>query len=226
MITIKNLKKIYNSRTILDIESLVIEDGQKIAIMGKNGAGKTTLAEIIMGIIKPTSGEVVISKDLDRLNAVFQETEFSDVLSLQDVANFYKEIFKSDKNTDELFTKYEIDGLQKSKFKKLSGGQKQKFKFLIGNLNDPNLLLLDELATGLDYEWRINIINILKKELQRDDTTLVLISHELREVAALADRVIVLKQGVIEKDFQITKDFKNNIELLEKELGWKNEVNL
>lgn len=223
MIKITNLLKKYGNRTILDIEELIIEDDQRIAFMGKNGTGKTTLSEIIMGIIKPTSGKVEVDIQNLRKNAVFQETNFSDETNIYRVAKLYRDMFKSDVDIDSLFDEFELSTVKKNKFQKLSGGQQQKFKFLIASLNNPNLILLDELSTSLDYEWRRNILQIIKNRIAAIDATMLLVSHEINEVATLCQRVILLDNTKILKDFKLTKDLNENKKILEKELGWDNE---
>jgi ABC-2 type transport system ATP-binding protein len=153
MITINNLKKTFRKYAILDIDNLVIGDNEKVAIVGKNGVGKTTLCEIIMGTQAPTSGKIETSIDDLRKNAVFQETGFSNDVNIYSIAKFYQDIFRArDFDLDASFEKYEIADLKKRRYNRLSGGQKQKFKLLISQLNQPNLLLLDELTTSLDYE--------------------------------------------------------------------------
>mgnify|MGYP005982420453 CR=1 FL=1 len=221
MITINNLKKTFRKYTILDIDNLVIGDNEKVAIVGKNGVGKTTLCEIIMGTQAPTSGKIETSIDDLRKNAVFQETGFSNDVNIYSIAKFYQDIFRArDFDLDASFEKYEIADLKKRRYNRLSGGQKQKFKLLISQLNQPNLLLLDELTTSLDYEWRQKIFKILNQMSHENKATILLISHDPEEIGALCDRVIILKDTKIFKDFTLKGDAKERVELVRKELAW------
>jgi ABC-2 type transport system ATP-binding protein len=225
MITINNLKKNFRNYTILDIENLVIGDNEKVAIVGKNGVGKTTLCEIIMGTQLPTSGRVETDIADLRKNAVFQETGFSNDVNIYSVAKFYKDIFKAyDFDLDAAFEKYEIADLKKRRYNRLSGGQKQKFKLLISQINQPNLLLLDELTTSLDYEWRQKIFKILNQMSRENSATILLISHDPEEIAALCDRVIILQDGGIFKDFAIKGDYQAKVEIVRKELAWDETI--
>ncbi|AHB36486.1 ATP-binding cassette domain-containing protein [Spiroplasma apis] len=217
MYIIENIKKIYQKKAVLNIKHLTVDDYEHLGIMGVNGSGKSTLGEIILGTKKPTEGTLKIdNKDL-RKNAVFQETSFDNEINLKQIANFYNELFKASANIDELFQIFELDDFKKAKYAKLSGGQKQKFKLLISFINKPNLLLLDELTTSLDYQWRKKIINLIKEYLNKNKVTLILVSHDVSEVASLCKRVVYLEKGNIVKDIALGSDYKNNLEILEKE---------
>ncbi|QGS52296.1 ATP-binding cassette domain-containing protein [Spiroplasma tabanidicola] len=218
MIKIKNLKKTYNNKTVLNVENLTLDQNQCIGIMGKNGAGKTTLVEIIMGSKKQNEGDVIIDKTDLRKNAVFQECQYEQDLNLITIARFYKKLFKSNEDLEVLFEKFELKEFKRKRFIKLSGGEKQKFKLLIAFVNKPNLLLLDELTTSLDFIWREKIYDVLNDYIKENKTTILMVSHDVNEVAKLCQRVIFINDGIVKKDLNLNKDIKENIEILEKEV--------
>lgn len=157
MIKVTNLKYFYKKNQVLNIESLVINDGEKVAFMGLNGAGKTTLVELLLNLKAKYQGQKVIDWDYT-YNAVFQESSFHADISLKELFYLYCKLYKVSKNHTEYFAKFQLTEVQNNKFKKISGGQQQKFKFLISLLNEPDFLVLDEISTSLDYEWRKKLL--------------------------------------------------------------------
>jgi ABC-2 type transport system ATP-binding protein len=225
MITVNKITKKFKDHLVLDIEHLIINSNEKVAIVGQNGAGKTTLAEIILGTQEPTSGKVEFDRKHTVRNAVFQETGFAPEISIYSVAKFYADIFNCrDVNLDELFEKFDIKEVKRKRYQKLSGGQKQKFKLLIALMNNPKLLLLDELTTSLDYVWRQKIFKLLNT-LTKDDGIVLMISHDPEEIANLCDRVILIENTKIKKDFKLSGDFKNKVQTIREELRWDETVN-
>ncbi|AOG60438.1 ABC transporter ATP-binding protein [Spiroplasma helicoides] len=218
MIEIINLKKSYSKNEVLNISNLKIESNQCLGIMGQNGSGKTTLSEIIMGSKKQSSGEIKLEIENISKNAVFQECQFEPDLSLKSIVKFYKGLFKSKEDTDELFKRFDLENLKRKRFNRLSGGQKQKFKLLVAFINRPNLLLLDELTTSLDYVWREKIHKIIIDYVKNNPTTVLLVSHDVNEIAKICNRVILLDNGSIVNDLNLTDDFKKNLDILEKEV--------
>ncbi|AKU80178.1 ATP-binding cassette domain-containing protein [Spiroplasma turonicum] len=223
MITLKNIIKKYDNDVILNINELVIKNNERVGIMGVNGSGKTTLVEIIMGTRKPDQGQLIFDEDIKDKNAVFQECNFELDLNLNTIANFYRKLFKSNENLDRLYEKFELIDFKKKKYNKLSGGQKQKFKLLIAFINNPKLLLLDELTTALDYEWRTKIIQEVAEYSNLRNPIILFVSHDISEISKICNRVIFLKKGLIINDIELTENYSTNLSLLEKEL--KNVTN-
>ncbi|AKX34097.1 ABC transporter ATP-binding protein [Spiroplasma litorale] len=218
MIKVSNVFKNYSKKIVLKNINLEIKKGEKIAIMGLNGSGKTTLAEIILKIFSPSSGEVVYEDKNISKNATFQDINFDGELNLKQLVNFYCGAFKVKVNTSEYFKKFDLENETKQKYLKLSGGQKQKFKFLITLLNNPKLLLLDELTTSLDYLWRHKIVLLIKDYIIKNDCTLIMVSHDIEEVSQLCDRVLLMSNGEIIKDLDLKKTKEESINILKKEI--------
>ncbi|AHI52997.1 AAA family ATPase [Spiroplasma culicicola] len=171
-----------------------------------------------MGTIKPSSGSIQIEIENLRKNAVFQLTSYGNESHILDIAKMYFDLFHSQLDLNQLFSQFELDDQKKKKFNKMSGGQQQKFKFLIALLNNPNLLLLDELTTSLDFVWRSKIIGLLKNAIEKSEATVILVSHDKEEIAHLCDRVIYIENGKITKDIMLPKKFKEKVILIESEL--------
>ncbi|PPE04483.1 ABC transporter ATP-binding protein [Entomoplasma ellychniae] len=228
MLSLVNINKKYKSLPILKDINLNIKENEKIGIMGVNGSGKTTLAEIIFGVIKPNKGKIIFSNsNIVIKNAVFQDVSFDGELKLRSIFKFFCSALKvkcDNKKISEKFEKFELENQLNLRYSNLSGGQKQKFKFLIALLNNPNFLLLDELTTHLDYEWKIKIVDLVTKYLDTKECVLLLISHDSYEVAKLCDRVIVIKDNVINKDFKLSSNFEESL-LIIKKMVYDNDCN-
>ncbi|PPE06256.1 ATP-binding cassette domain-containing protein [Mesoplasma corruscae] len=228
MLSLVNISKKYKSLPILKDINLNIKENEKIGIMGVNGSGKTTLAEIIFGVIKPNKGKIIFSNsNIVIKNAVFQDVSFDGELKLKSIFKFFCSALKvkcGNKKISEKFEKFELENQLNLRYSNLSGGQKQKFKFLIALLNNPNFLLLDELTTHLDYEWKIKIVDLVTKYLDTKECVLLLISHDSYEVAKLCDRVIVIKDNVINKDFKLSSNFEESL-LIIKKMVYDNDCN-
>lgn len=208
MIILKDVIKNYRKQIVLDIPDLKIEENDILGIIGANGSGKTTLAEIILGTKKVTKGKVSYQDDITKIkrNAVFQESSFDSELNLEKLFGFYQKLFHANKNLEEEFNTFNLNHLKKKHYDKLSGGEKQRFKLMIALINDPDLILFDEISNSLDLKTKKWIINIVKKNDKNQ--TILMISHEPEEIFTLCNRVIKLEHGKIIKEIktkQITK---------------------
>lgn len=187
---LRNLSIRYSKNVILENVNLTVHDGERIGILGKNGTGKTTLVETILGVNNAfVSGELLYFNDIEfSMKAVFQEYEFDRVISLKKIYKLYSLIsgIKPTNNIKELFQSFGLADKQDSKFYKLSGGQKQKFKLLMWLSLRPRLVILDEITSSLDIEWRKEILMILKDYFAKNpNASLILISHDYRELQHL-----------------------------------------
>ncbi|WP_342259248.1 ATP-binding cassette domain-containing protein [Spiroplasma endosymbiont of Dioctria linearis] len=194
MIKLTKLKYFYKKNKVLDIESFIINDGDRIAFMGLNGAGKTTLIELILNLKNSYKGNFYCDKKYI-YNAVFQDSNFNADISLKDIFYLYCKLYKISLDHNIYFNNFELKEIMNNKFIKISAGQQQKFKFLIALLNKPNFLVLDEISTSLDYKWKIKIINIIYNYVyQNNEINLLLVSHNPEEVAKICNRVIFFRK--------------------------------
>ncbi|AUB31242.1 ATP-binding cassette domain-containing protein [Spiroplasma floricola] len=206
MIEIKNIVKKYKKNEVLRGIDLTISDNEAIAILGSNGCGKTSLAEIIAKFIKPTSGEVTYF-DQNKKNAnkkvgmQFQDGSWPIGTRVYDLIKFFKnkEYFETEefKELSEVFSLQEII---KKDMCSLSGGQRQRTNCFLSIINKPDILILDELITGLDLEMQIKLVNFFKKYKEENKIILLIVSHIPEEVESLCERIIILKDGLVYED--------------------------
>lgn len=191
MISIKNLKKCYGERTVLDIRELRIHDGDTVAFAGANGSGKTTLLRILAGTLKATEGEVDISKEV--LYLPQQSYAFR--------GNLLKNITLggADKNeAKHLLEKLELSHLTDKKASSLSGGELQRLALCRLLVRDCRLLLLDEPTSACDAEGAQLVISAIKDYQKKNGCTVLMSTHSPVLAANAADRLIILNSGKIE----------------------------
>jgi len=202
MIHIENLKKSYGSNEVLKGINLSIEKGSCTALVGRNGTGKSTLVDIICKTTKANSGTVLYdfedSNLFDHIGVQIQNAQFDGRLTVKEIINLWKSIYggaKSDLN--ELIDILELKPIMNNRSERISGGQKQKLSILLSLFHDPELLIFDELTTGLDATTREDVQQYLKMLNQKRGKTIFIVSHYMDEVEALCDKVYFLKDGVI-----------------------------
>lgn len=235
-ILVENLSYIYMKGTpfekaALDNINLKIDDGEFVGIIGHTGSGKSTLVQHLNGLLKPSSGKVIINgidvsgknlKELRRLvglvfqypeHQLFEETVYKDIafgLLKQGIA---------DKEADARIREaaaavgLKEDLLEKSPFE-LSGGQKRRAAIAGTLVLKPSILVLDEPTAGLDPAGRDEIFNIIKELHASTHITIILVSHSMEDIARLVDRVIVMNDGKLDMDGDV-KDVFGNMERLE-----------
>ncbi|AST93519.1 MULTISPECIES: ABC transporter ATP-binding protein [Sutcliffiella] len=203
MLEIVDIKKSYGKKEVLKGVSFTVEKGDFLAIIGKNGVGKTTLTNIICQLVKQDSGKVKYGfqeKDIySKIGVQTQSGDFDDRLKVDDMCTLWRKIYNVDATkVDQLLERFDLTGVRKQYIKTLSGGQKQKLNILLSLLNDPELLILDELTTSLDAISRHEMRKYLK-QLNEQGKTIVMISHYMDEVEDLCNKVVVLKDGEVEQ---------------------------
>ncbi|QBQ08029.1 ABC transporter ATP-binding protein [Spiroplasma gladiatoris] len=212
IIEINNLTKKFKQKVILEDISLQIEQGEAVAILGRNGAGKTTLIEMIAQSSKPSKGSIKINIEgnlKQEIGIQFQEGNWPSGLCAKDVIEFYVSVFPnfSIEKFNELNKIFEVKDFYKTPLNRLSGGQKQRFNALLSIINDPKIIILDELTTGLDMELQFKILNFFK-EVVKNNKTLLIVSHHPEEIEALCKRVIVIDNKKVLLDSSV-EDIKN-----------------
>jgi ABC-type Fe3+/spermidine/putrescine transport system ATPase subunit len=180
--------------------------GQKIAIAGETGSGKSTLLKIIAGLEQPDSGEIYFKnesiKQPDKLIAGYpgiayltQDFALPKFLRVQQVLQYANNIAPD--KAHELFEVCEISHLLMRKTDELSGGERQRIALCRLLITSPQLLLLDEPFSNLDMMHRITLKKVLKKISKQLEITCILVSHEPSDVLPWADKVIVIRYGLI-----------------------------
>lgn len=209
MITARNLKKDFDGFLALDNVSFEFEDGEIFGIIGHNGAGKTTLLKIISGLIIPTSGELFVN-DIDvvkdplalkqNLGYLPEESRLYETMTAENYLAFFGEIYglspqEIKVRSNQLFAalSLEPDGKKIGEFSK---GMKRKAAIARSLIHDPGFLVYDEATSGLDPMTSRFIADYLRR-LRQDKKTIVLSAHNLYQVEAICDKVMILRRGKV-----------------------------
>ncbi|MFF2485836.1 ABC transporter ATP-binding protein [Microbacterium sp. NPDC058062] len=202
-VRVRNLRKTYGDRTVVDGVSFEIERGETFALLGPNGAGKSTTVEILEGYRRRTGGDVeVLGVDpatggLDlkaRLGIVLQSTGQSGLVTVREQLRQFAGFYPDPRDVDEVIAAVGLEAQAKTRISKLSGGQQRRVDVALGIIGRPELLFLDEPTTGFDPHARREFWELIRR-LQAEGTTIVLTTHYLDEAAQLADRVAVIADG-------------------------------
>jgi ABC-2 type transport system ATP-binding protein len=199
--TLDHVTRRFGAVTAVDDVSLEIEPGRIVGLLGPNGAGKSTVISMLQGLRRPTSGTVRLfggdptdARSRTRLGSTPQETALPDSLKVREVIDFVGAHFEHRVPTAELAEEFGLADLLGRQTGSLSGGQKRRLSVALAFVGNPRLVLLDEPTTGLDVDARRTLWQALRRQHERG-ATVVLTSHYLEEIEALAERVIVLGEG-------------------------------
>ena len=197
MISIKNIKKTYGDRTVLDIPSLEIKKGERLVLIGPNGSGKSTLIKILAGTIKATRGEVTSDRDLYYLpqqSLPFSMTVRKNVLYCLSGSKEEKE-----KRCDELLKMLHLSHLEGKNAKKLSGGEAQRLALCRVLAKKGDIILLDEPTSAADIESEEIIEQAIKDYADESGCTLIIATHSPAQAKKFAKRIIMLHDGAFHK---------------------------
>ncbi len=213
MLQFQGVSKIYGGKTVVPPFDLTVESGEIAVLLGPSGCGKTTLLRMVAGLVKPTDGQIIVDglvlsdqtmPDVRRrLGYVIQEgglfphlTAAANVTLMARHQGWTKE--RRDKRLAELVetTRFPADALDRYPIE-LSGGQRQRLSLMRALFLSPLLLLLDEPLGALDPLIRAGLQRDLKDVFARTGTTVLLVTHDLREASWFANRVCVLESGRI-----------------------------
>jgi len=209
-VLVKNLKKRYGTVEAVKDISFQVEPGEIFGLLGPNGAGKTTTLRALCTLTTPDAGKIEISgiSVLDhpkaarqRLGYVAQEVALDKVLTGRELLQLQAALYHlpSQAAKQRIETVLDLLGLQEYADKKTgtySGGLRKRLDLAAGLLHAPDVLVLDEPTVGLDIESRFVVWDFLRK-LREAGTTVVITSHYLEEIDALADRVTIIDRGVV-----------------------------
>ena len=212
-IEIKNLTKVYGKNRGLQDINLSVKVGEIYGFIGPNGAGKSTTIKTLLNFIYSTSGEALIfgmdsvkesEKIKEYVGYVPSEVRYYDDVKVKDIIKYAQSFYpKSNKEyVDRICNELELD--MNKKMGELSLGNKKKVAIAQSLINNPKLLILDELTNGLDPLMQKKLLNILIEEKEKGNTVF-LSSHNLVEVQNLCDRVCVIKEGKIVDIIEIEK---------------------
>ena len=200
---LKNVTKTYGKVEALKNVDLEIHAGEVVALLGPNGAGKTTSVSLLLGMLRPTKGEVrLLGGDPDsvasrtRTGAMLQLSGVPETLKVREHIELYSSYYPKPLSLGETLELADLSDLANRPYGKLSGGQKQRLHLALALCGDPDLIFLDEPTTGLDVATRRSLWEQLRGFIDRG-RTVVLTTHYIEEADALADRVVVINHGEV-----------------------------
>jgi len=197
------VSKRYGAVQALDGLDLEVRRGEVLALLGPNGAGKTTSVALLLGLLRPDTGEAslfgmdpVSRAPRERSGVMLQVSRLPEVISVREHVELFASYYPNPLPVEETLAIAGLDGLADRHYGKLSGGQQQRLKFALALAGDPEILFLDEPTVGLDVEARRDFWNAIRARVARG-TTVLLTTHYLEEADALADRIVVIDRGTV-----------------------------
>jgi ABC-2 type transport system ATP-binding protein len=204
-IEVHGLRKRYGDREVVQGIDLDVQRGELVAILGPNGAGKTTTVEILEGLTRRDGGSVsVLGHDparaelafRQRIGVVLQQGGVEPMLTCRELIDLHSGFYPAPRPTDDLLDLMGLREVADTRVGKLSGGQQRRVDVALALAGDPELVFLDEPTTGFDPAARHQAWQAIGG-LRALGKTIVLTTHYLEEAEALADRIVVLNDGVI-----------------------------
>lgn len=201
----ENLIKKFNNTISVDSLNLKVKEGEVYGFLGPNGAGKSTTIKMILGLIKPNSGEISVfgksiknnrEEILKDIGALVESPSYYGHLSAYENLEILRRVFKLSK--DEIEEKLKLVNLWDSRNKKVrefSLGMKQRLGIAQALMGNPKLLILDEPTNGLDPAGIIEIRNLIKYLVKEKNITIIISSHMLSEIELVATEVAVINKG-------------------------------
>lgn len=203
IITVEHLHKQYGAHTAVADISFDVQPGEIFAIVGPNGAGKTTTIESIIGLRRPDSGQIRVlglnpeqneTELRRRIGVQLQQAALPDRLKVWEALDLFASFYPHTLPADGLLAAWGLTEKRNTSFGNLSGGQKQRLFIALALLNDPEVVFLDELTTGLDPQARRNTWEAVRA-IRDQGKTVVLVTHFMEEAEELADRVAIIDHG-------------------------------
>ncbi len=228
MICVENLTKTFGDFTALDGLSMHVPKGSVYGLVGPNGAGKTTLIKHIVGVLRQNNGTVLVGDEVlyeniaCKQNVVYipDDVFFYKSYTIKDMKKLYKNIYPhfSEERYEKLKEVFAMD--ENLRVMRLSKGMQKQVAFWLGICTMPKLMVLDEPVDGLDPVMRRRVWNLILQDVSENKTTVLISSHNLRELESVCDHVGILHRGkiVIEKQLD---DIKSDVHKLQ--LAFKGE---
>lgn len=221
ILSIKNLCKNYHTKSD-EIEAvkdfnIEINEGEIIAIVGPSGCGKSTILSTLCGLENKTSGEIVFSKPDFKVGYMLQRDSLFPWLDVTDncllgikVNGKVKDSDKS--NVNNLLKTYGLDDFAHKYPSELSGGMKQRVALIRTLAIDPDILLLDEPFSALDYQTRLALSDDIYKIIRSEKKTAIMVTHDIAEAISMADRIVVVtkRPATVKKIYNVKLTDKKN----------------
>ncbi|QEC67411.1 ATP-binding cassette domain-containing protein [Panacibacter ginsenosidivorans] len=214
MIEIKNIKKSFGDKIIIDDISAVMEAGKCNLIIGASGSGKTVLTKCMVGLFHPDSGEILYSGESfgamddehrkmlrQQIGMLFQGSALFDSMTVEQNVMFPLEMFSRDnyktrkKRVDEVLARVELKDAHKKFPAEISGGMKKRVGIARSIVLNPKYLFCDEPNSGLDPQTSLVIDKLIKELTNEFNTTTIVVTHDMNSVMEIGDHIVYLYQG-------------------------------
>ena len=205
VIRVAAIRKTYGQTVALDEVSFDVQAGEIFGLIGPNGAGKTTTMECVEGLRTLDRGTITVlgldpARDVyalqARIGVQLQEAQLQKRIKVREAVGLWASLYRKPLDGDRLIEQLGLSDKRDAWFMTLSGGQKQRLFIALALINDPELVFLDELTTGLDPQARRAIWDLVRGIRQRDKTVF-LTTHLMEEAERLCDRVAIIDRGRI-----------------------------
>ena len=242
LVEVKNIKKNYGKNEAVKGISFCIKEDEILGLLGPNGSGKTTTIGMLLGLLKPTSGEIFINGQklegnrieiLEQINFISPYIELPKKLTVKQNLTVYGKLYKINNINERiefLSEKLRLEGLLNSITGELSSGQKNRVSLAKALINEPKVLLLDEPTASLDPEVGDFVRSFLEDYKKEKKISILLASHNMNEVTRLCKSILMMKDGIIIDEGNpkelINKHGRKNLEEVFLKLSRsKNELN-
>ena len=242
LVEVKNIKKNYGKNEAVKGISFNIKENEILGLLGPNGSGKTTTIGMLLGLLKPTSGEILINGQklegnrieiLEQINFISPYIELPKKLTVKQNLTVYGKLYKINNINERiefLSEKLRLGGLLNSITGELSSGQKNRVSLAKALINEPKVLLLDEPTASLDPEVGDFVRSFLEDYKKEKKISILLASHNMNEVTRLCKSILMMKDGIIidegNPEELINKHGRKNLEEVFLKLSRsKNELN-
>src|SRR3954471_20627457 len=206
VVSVSGFRKTYGKTVAVDDVSFEVRDGEIFGLIGPNGAGKTTTMECVEGMRRPDRGSISvlgldpfrdIYKLQDRIGVQLQQAQLQKRIKVWEAVHFWAALYRrKTADGDRLLEQLGLAEKRDAWFMTLSGGQKQRLFIALALINDPELVFLDELTTGLDPQARRTIWELVRG-IRARGKTVFLTTHLMEEAERLCDRVAIIEHGRI-----------------------------
>jgi ABC-2 type transport system ATP-binding protein len=204
-VEVSGLRKVYGSTVAVDDVSLFVGSGEIVGILGPNGSGKTTTVECLQGLRRPDAGHVrVLGLDprtqvaalRRRIGSQLQDSALPERLRVGEALRLFAAVGGRRVDVDGLLSTWGLQAKRRAAFGNLSGGQRQRLFVALALVNDPELVFLDEMTTGLDPAARRETWRLIE-QVRALGAAIVLVTHFMDEAERLCDRLVVLRDGAV-----------------------------
>src|ERR1700737_4980639 len=206
VIQVSKVRKTYGATVAVDEVSFEVQDGEIFGLIGPNGAGKTTTMECIEGLRRPDRGTIAVLgldpfrqvyKLQERIGVQLQQAQLQKRIKVWEAVDLWASLYRKDtRDGERLLEQLGLTDKRNAWFMNLSGGQKQRLFIALALINDPEVVFLDELTTGLDPQSRRAIWELVRGIRERGKTVF-LTTHLMEEAERLCDRVAIIEHGRI-----------------------------